>query len=221
MPAIDAYQDYIKERDSRKQHANSESSKVRWHLVDGMTVRIDDAFQVDGTDGATCQDKGLEGVPAAGLVTNSAAPPLVVTASVLLDALSKGKIRQGVLDLEADSRYVPPEVPKTYEEALRLWQCVPRHIQILAFQMEGRLLSLGPTTDPTREHTIQRILDNEVSLDEAAQILRVCDATVRRLTKSGTLLHRRTVGKHRRFRVSDVVTVFESRLGKSGGREDV
>lgn len=221
MPAIDAYQAYIKERDNRKRHAKSESSKVRWHLVDGMTVRIDDAFQANGPDGASSQDNNLEDAPANSLVTRSPAPPLVVTASVLLDALSKGKVRQGVLELEADSRYVPPEVPKTYEEALRLWQCVPRHIQILAFQMEGRLLSLEPTTDPTREHTIQRILDNEISLDEAAQILRVCDATVRRLTKSGTLLHRRTVGKHRRFRVSDVITVFESRLGKSGGLEDV
>ena len=60
-----------------------------------------------------------------------------------------------------------------------------------------------------------------ISGDEAAQLLDVCDATVRRMTKAGTLVHRRTIGKHRRFRVSDVMRVFETRLGKSGGQDDL
>jgi excisionase family DNA binding protein len=144
-----------------------------------------------------------------------------ITASTLFDAIAGGKIRQGVLELEADSASIPPEVPETYEDALRLWQAVPRHIQILVHQMNGRLVDSAPTTDPTRDQTIIKILDNEISLDEAAQLLDVCDATVRRMTKAGTLVHRRTVGKHRRFRVSDVMRVFETRLGKSGGQDDL
>ena len=222
MPAMDAYQDFLKARGVTTGTPREAATRGRYVIVDGVTMPIEEAqrlaeAKLDANSPVSPQAP-LTPLP---VVSPSQAAQTAITASTLFDAIAGGKIRQGVLELEADSASIPPEIPETYEDALRLWQAVPRHIQILVHQMNGRLVDSAPTTDPTREQTIIKILDNEISLDEAAQLLDVCDATVRRMTKAGTLLHRRTVGKHRRFRVSDVMRVFETRLGKSGGQDDL
>ena len=222
MPAMDAYQDFLKARGVATGTPQESAPRGRYVIVDGVTMPIEEAqrqaaAKLDNPPAVTPQ---APLAPSPQLPSVQAAQP-AITATTLFDAIAGGKIRQGVLELEADSASIPPEVPETYEDALRLWQAVPRHIQILVHQMNGRLVDAAPTTDPTREQTIIKILDNEISLDEAAQLLDVCDATVRRMTKAGTLVHRRTVGKHRRFRVSDVMRVFETRLGKSGGHDDL
>ena len=222
MPAMDAYQDFLKARGVTTGTPRESATRGRYVIVDGVTMPIEEAqrqaaAKLDNPHAVTPQ---APLAPSPQLPSVQAAQP-AITATTLFDAIAGGKIRQGVLELEADSASIPPEVPETYEDALRLWQAVPRHIQILVHQMNGRLVDSAPTTDPTREQTIIKILDNEISLDEAAQLLDVCDATVRRMTKAGTLVHRRTVGKHRRFRVSDVMRVFETRLGKSGGQDDL
>lgn len=222
MPAMDAYQDFLKARGVTTGTPREAATRGRYVIVDGVTMPIEEAQRLAeaklDANSAVSPQAPVTPLP---VVSPSQAAQTAITASTLFDAIAGGKIRQGVLELEADSASIPPEIPETYEEALRLWQAVPRHIQILVHQMNGRLVDSAPTTDPTREQTIIKILDNEISLDEAAQLLDVCDATVRRMTKAGTLLHRRTVGKHRRFRVSDVMRVFETRLGKSGGQDDL
>lgn len=222
MPAMDAYQDFLKARGVTTGTPRETTARGRYVIVDGVTMPIEEAQRLAK---AKLDDPAVGASPALVKQTpqRTIAPVVqpAITASALIDAIAGGKIRQGVLELEADSASIPPEIPETYEDVLRLWQAVPRHIQILVHQMNGRLVDVAPTTDPTRDQTILKILDNEISLDEAAQLLDVCDATVRRMTKAGTLVHRRTIGKHRRFRVSDVMRVFETRLGKSGGQDDL
>lgn len=219
---MDAYQEFLKARGVSTGLPRETPARGRYVIVDGVTMPIEEAQRLAE---AKLAAPAPPATPAEIAPIQQANPVQTaqpaITASTLFDAIAGGKIRQGVLELEADSASIPPEVPETYEDALRLWQAVPRHIQILVHQMNGRLVDSAPTTDPTRDQTIIKILDNEISLDEAAQLLDVCDATVRRMTKAGTLLHRRTVGKHRRFRVSDVMRVFETRLGKSGGQDDL
>jgi len=222
MPAMDAYQDFLRARGVTTGMPRETAARGRYVIVDGVTMPLVEAQRLAEEKLAAPAPPTTPAVMApiqqASPVQN--AQP-AITASTLFDAIAGGKIRQGILELEADSASIPPEIPETYEDALRLWQAVPRHIQILVHQMNGRLVDSAPTTDPTRDQTIIKILDNEISLDEAAQLLDVCEATVRRMTKAGTLVHRRTVGKHRRFRVSDVMRVFETRLGKSGGQDDL
>jgi excisionase family DNA binding protein len=219
---MDAYQEFLKARGVSTGLPRETPARGRYVIVDGVTMPIEEAQRLAEAKVAVPAHTSTSTVvtPIQQAQSVQTAQP-AITASTLFDAIAGGKIRQGVLELEADSASIPPEVPETYEDALRLWQAVPRHIQILVHQMNGRLVDSAPTTDPTRDQTIIKILDNEISLDEAAQLLDVCDATVRRMTKAGTLVHRRTVGKHRRFRVSDVMRVFETRLGKSGGQDDL
>lgn len=62
----------------------------------------------------------------------------------------------------------------------------------------------------TREELLQRLLDPQISLEDAARILNVCPTTVRRYTNRGLLPHFRTPGNQRRFRLSDVLALLES-----------
>lgn len=61
----------------------------------------------------------------------------------------------------------------------------------------------------TREELLQRLLDPSLTLEEAARVLNVCPATVRRYTNRGQLKHFRTAGNQRRFRLSDVLAFME------------
>lgn len=62
----------------------------------------------------------------------------------------------------------------------------------------------------SREELLQRLLDPQISLEDAARILNVCPTTVRRYTNRGLLRHYRTPGNQRRFRLSDVLALLES-----------
>ena len=70
-----------------------------------------------------------------------------------------------------------------------------------------------PLTE-TREEIILRLLDPEMTLHEAAALLNLSKATVRRYTSIGKLHCSRTAGGQRRFRLSDLLTFLES----GGGR---
>jgi excisionase family DNA binding protein len=61
----------------------------------------------------------------------------------------------------------------------------------------------------TREDLIRRLLNPELSLEEASRLLGVCPATVRRYTNRGWLAHHRTKGGQRRFRLSNIVKFVE------------
>lgn len=58
-----------------------------------------------------------------------------------------------------------------------------------------------PITE-SREEIIRRLLDPELSLHEAAAVLNLSKATVRRYTDQGRLACLRTGGGQRRFRLS-------------------
>lgn len=70
-----------------------------------------------------------------------------------------------------------------------------------------------PLTE-TREEIILRLLDPEMTLHEAAALLNLSKATVRRYTTIGKLHCSRTAGGQRRFRLSDLLTFLEA----GGGR---
>ncbi|ARU42404.1 hypothetical protein CCB80_15095 [Armatimonadetes bacterium Uphvl-Ar1] len=61
----------------------------------------------------------------------------------------------------------------------------------------------------TREDLIRRLLNPELTLEEASRLLGVCPATVRRYTNRGWLTHHRTKGGQRRFRLSGIVKFVE------------
>ncbi|HLE78391.1 MAG TPA: helix-turn-helix domain-containing protein [bacterium] len=65
-----------------------------------------------------------------------------------------------------------------------------------------------PLTE-TREEIIRRLLDPVLTLHDAAAILNLSKATVRRYTEQGKLACQRTAGGQRRFRLSDVMTLLE------------
>lgn len=68
-----------------------------------------------------------------------------------------------------------------------------------------------PLTE-SRDEIVQRVLDPEITLHEAAALLNVSKATVRRYTDRGKLNCFRTRGGQRRFKLSDVLTIMEGSL---------
>ncbi|HLA24175.1 MAG TPA: helix-turn-helix domain-containing protein [bacterium] len=75
-----------------------------------------------------------------------------------------------------------------------------------------------PPLTETREEIIQRLLDPELSVHEAAALLNVSKATLRRYTDSGKLACFRTAGGQRRFKLSTVLALFETGAGPSPTR---
>lgn len=68
-----------------------------------------------------------------------------------------------------------------------------------------------PPLTETREEIIRRLLDPALTLHEAAAILNLSKATLRRYTDHGKLPCQRTAGGQRRFKLSDVLALLEQR----------
>jgi len=103
-----------------------------------------------------------------------------------------------------------PAAPvESVEAAVRLRKKLPRQLR----GDGGQEVAQGSYEEfkETREELLQRLLDPEVSLEDAARILNVCPTTVRRYTNRGLLKHFRTPGNQRRFRLSDVLAFLEVR----------
>ncbi|MGH2348085.1 MAG: MerR family transcriptional regulator, partial [bacterium] len=66
-----------------------------------------------------------------------------------------------------------------------------------------------PLTE-TRDEIIHRLMDPVLTLHEAAAILNLSKATVRRYTEQGKLSCQRTAGGQRRFRLSDIMALMET-----------
>ncbi len=66
-----------------------------------------------------------------------------------------------------------------------------------------------PLTE-SRDEIIRRLMDPVLTLHEAAAILNLSKATVRRYTEQGKLACQRTAGGQRRFRLSDVMALLET-----------
>ncbi len=75
-----------------------------------------------------------------------------------------------------------------------------------------------PALTETREEIIQRLLDPELTLHEAAALLNVSKATLRRYTDQGRVSCYRTAGGQRRFKLSNVLALLETTAGGVGRR---
>ena len=75
-----------------------------------------------------------------------------------------------------------------------------------------------PPLTETREEIIHRLLDPELSVHEAAALLNVSKATLRRYTDSGKLACFRTAGGQRRFKLSTVLALCETGAGPAPTR---
>lgn len=93
------------------------------------------------------------------------------------------------------------------------WDRMPHHLQTLFGVSTGEEVAQNSykAFRESRGELIQRLLDPQISLEEAARILNVCPTTVRRYTNKGVLRHYRTAGNQRRFRLSDVLTFMETK----------
>lgn len=92
------------------------------------------------------------------------------------------------------------------------WQHLPRSVAFLIEYFDDSVTakSYGGEFKETRHELIRRILDPELTLEETARLLGVCPATVRRYTNRGWLVHHRTKGGQRRFKLSGVVKFVEA-----------
>jgi excisionase family DNA binding protein len=108
-----------------------------------------------------------------------------------------------------------PEPKETPEQAQVLWERVPRHVQTLIRSQNDEVAQRSyKDFRESREELVRRLLDPELSLEEAARILGVCPTTVRRYTNRNLLPHHRTPGNQRRFRLSHVLDFME-KYGKT------
>jgi excisionase family DNA binding protein len=62
----------------------------------------------------------------------------------------------------------------------------------------------------SREEILERLVNPTLTLEEAAKVMGVCKATVRRYTAKGILPHYRTPGNQRRFKLNDILSFLES-----------
>jgi excisionase family DNA binding protein len=104
-----------------------------------------------------------------------------------------------------------PDVLRNIEEAALIRQRLPQHVDML-LRIPTNEVAQNSYKSPfreTREELIRRLLDPQLTLEEAARVLGVCPTTVRRYTNRGMLHCHRTPGNQRRFRMSDVLQFVE------------
>jgi excisionase family DNA binding protein len=104
-----------------------------------------------------------------------------------------------------------PDVLRNIQEAALIRQRLPQHMEML-LRIPTNEVAQNSYKSPfreSREDLIGRLLDPQLTLEEAARILGVCPTTVRRYTNRGMLHCHRTPGNQRRFRMSDVLQFLE------------
>jgi excisionase family DNA binding protein len=126
------------------------------------------------------------------------------------------KVKADVSKTETKPRLRTPQ-PASSADIQQAWDRLPKHIQMLVGSLPAETAQRYYTKKfkETRDELVQRLLDPSLSLEDTARILNVCPMTVRRYTNRGALPHFRTVGNQRRFRLSDVLSFLESRMGVS------
>ena len=114
--------------------------------------------------------------------------------------------------IEAPKPPVEPQAAAAADTATQAnWDRMPKHLQTLFGAAAAEVAQNSyKTFKETREELVARLLDPQVSLEEAARILNVCPTTVRRYTNRGVLKHYRTAGNQRRFKLSDVLVFMET-----------
>ncbi len=96
------------------------------------------------------------------------------------------------------------------EQLRENWDRMPKHLQIL-FASSGQEVAQNSykAFRESRGELVARLLDPIISLEETARVLNVCPTTVRRYTNKGLLMHFRTAGNQRRFRLSEVLSFMD------------
>ena len=122
------------------------------------------------------------------------------------DAVSLGDEPASVLEASP--------VPGTLPEDAAIWQSLPENVRRLAL-LSADLLPDAEAQTAERRQLIERLLNPLLSLEDTARLLGVCTATVRRYANKGALAHQRTIGQQRRFLLSDVLALMESRKPSS------
>lgn len=96
-------------------------------------------------------------------------------------------------------------------ELREIWSALPRNIHFLSSFFDDSVTAnyYRGEFKESRTELIRRLLDPELTLEEVSRLLGVCPATVRRYTNRGWMVHHRTAGGQRRFRLSGVVKFVE------------
>jgi excisionase family DNA binding protein len=113
---------------------------------------------------------------------------------------------------------MPMPAVATERPVIPCWERLPAHIQLIAGLIEPDEANLydDEARGAERQKLIESLLNPTVTLDEAAVLLGVSSATVRRYTTKGILPCQRTVGQQRRFRLADVLVFLERNGGARG-----
>lgn len=215
MPGLDDYNQFLKRREQegvpsrpprrREIPAPGTDSGVRYVVRGGVTIAVP-------ADEVVESDIPLE------LVEARPRPPREVDLPVRPSPrIPAPALKTGVLPEEPRIPTLPPARPESDAEGARLWEEMPRHLQILATMARTEPAPPTRSFEETREQLIQRLADPTLTLEETARLLDVCTATVRRYANRGHLTHHRTLGQQRRFRLSDVLTFLEKRASRSPG----
>jgi len=119
----------------------------------------------------------------------------------------RGKFKKTQMSAPRPRRSRAEEAPKLDPELQQVWQHLPKSVVFLTSFFDDSVTAnyYGKGFRESRNELIRRILDPELSLEEAARLLGVCPATVRRYTNRGWLEHHRTKGGQRRFTLSGIV----------------
>jgi excisionase family DNA binding protein len=113
-------------------------------------------------------------------------------------------------DDTAPTASLTPSVTDNDQADGAVWRGLPENVRRLA-QLSADLLPDATPQSPERRQLIERLLNPLLSLEDTARLLGVCTATVRRYANKGALAHQRTIGQQRRFLLSDVLALLESR----------
>ena len=119
----------------------------------------------------------------------------------------------------AEQSRVPEEMPETdIQRVLNLRHTLPT--QLFNSDAKSEIAQNSYVIfKESRDELLHRLLDPQISLEDAARILNVCPTTVRRYTNKGLLKHYRTIGNQRRFKLSDILAFLEIQSGFSTNDE--
>lgn len=173
-------------------------------------VRVESVVQRDG-EPKRGQNQIVEAVRAAGELKakNSTAPATKPKPAQQEQApVPRGKARKVGLNAPRPRRRKKPQAKAVITSELEAAiKAAPKNLQFLATLFDDSVTEKYYTKKfkEPREEFIRRLIDPELNLEEAARLLGVCPATVRRYTNRGWLEHHRTSGNQRRFRLSNIV----------------
>ena len=200
MPSLDAYNNFIAQNSLV---AESPDVEYRWTIRGGLTVRVPARSPVTEGENVTIAPFAEPIFHDNADTTDNAHFSLVPENITLtpLPSYKNGAGAQSVLPLldlaEPVSHYGASE-----------WTRLPKHLKELS-----QYIPPSTGVEDARYALLERLLDPALTLEETAKLLGVCAATVRRYANNGKLIHQRTPGNQRRFRLSEVAAFLHRQNG--------